>query len=130
GRSKAVRGDNLEQQVWADVETFLRNPEPVLGQLQARLESDAKGSDHIRRQIAQIEGLLAEKALERSRIVALYRRGRLSDAELESQIDEIGKEETALRTQLAELSSRIAGADSIGDTISSAQDLLQRLRAP
>ena len=29
-RSKAVRGDHLEHQVWSDVETFLRNPEPLL----------------------------------------------------------------------------------------------------
>ena len=46
-QAKAVRGDHLEQQVWSDVETFLRNPEPVLEQLHARLESDAKGSDQI-----------------------------------------------------------------------------------
>ncbi|MBI3681122.1 MAG: recombinase family protein [Acidobacteria bacterium] len=127
-QSKAVRGDHLEQQVWSDVETFLRNPEPVLQQLHARLESDAQGSDQIRKQVTRLEGLLAQKATERSRVVALYRRGRLTDADLDTQMDEIGKEEGALEAQIAELSGRIAGADSIGATISSAQTLLESLR--
>lgn len=76
-QSKSVRGDLLEEQIWSDVEAFLRNPGSVLQQLQARLESDAKGSEPIRQQIARLEGLLANKATERSRVVGLFRRGRL-----------------------------------------------------
>ena len=127
-QAKAVRGDHLEEQVWSDVEAFLRNPEPVLEQLHARLESDAKGSDQNRRQVARLEGLLAQKAAERSRVVGLFRRGRLTDADLDAQMDEIGKEETALEAQVAELGGRIAGADSIAASLGSAQALLEKLR--
>jgi site-specific DNA recombinase len=127
-QAKAVRGDQLEQQVWSDVETFLRNPEPVLQQLHARLESDAQGSDQTRKQLSRLEGQLAQKATERSRIVGLYRRGRLTDADLDAQMDEIGKEEAALEAQIADLGGRIAGADSIGANIRSAQTLLAELR--
>ena len=127
-QAKAIRGDQLESQVWSDVESFLRNPEPVLQQLHARLDSDAKGSDQTRKQVARLEGLLAQKATERNRVVGLYRRGRLNDAELDAQMDEIGKEETALEAQIAELGGRIAGADSIAGNISSAQALLAKLR--
>src|ERR1700730_15474962 len=107
--SKSVRGDQLEQQVWSDVETFLRNPEPVLQQLHAKLESDAQGSDQTRRQVARLEGLLAQKATERSRVVGLYRRGRLTETDLDAQMDEIGKEEAALEAQAAELRGKISG---------------------
>ena len=127
-QAKSVRGDQLEQQVWLDVESFLRNPEPVLEQLQARLSSEAKGSDQTRKQLARLEGLLSQKATERSRVVGLYRRGRLTDAELDAQMDEIGKEEAGLEAQIAELGGRIAGADSIAGNISSAQSLLAELR--
>jgi hypothetical protein len=58
----------------------------------------------------------------------LYRRGRLTDADLDAQVDEIAKEETALEAQIAELGGRIAGADSIAGNISSAQALLASLR--
>lgn len=43
-------------------------------------------------------------------------------------MDGIGKEEAALEGQLDELRGRMAGTDSIGDTISSAQTLLVELR--
>jgi len=127
-QAKSVRGDHLEQQVWSDVESFLRNPEPVLQQLHARLESDAKGSEQTQKQVARLEGLLAQKATERSRVVGLYRRGRLTEAELDAQMDQIGKEQTALETQIAELGGRMAGADSIAGSIRSAQALLKSLR--
>jgi site-specific DNA recombinase len=127
-QSKAVQGDHLEQQVWSDVEAFLRNPKPVLAQLHARLESDAQGSDQIRKQATRLEGLLAQKAMERSRVVGLYRRGRLTDTDLDAQMEEVGKEEAALEAQLVELRGRIAGADSIGANITSAQALLAKLR--
>jgi transcriptional regulator with XRE-family HTH domain len=78
--------------------------------------------------VTRLEGLLAQKAAERSRVVGLFRRGRLNDADLDGQMDEIGKEETALEAQIDELRGKIGGADSIGETVSSAQALLAELR--
>ena len=52
----------------------------------------------------------------------------MTDADLDAQMDEIGKEETALEVQIAELDGRIASADSIAGHISSAQALLANLR--
>lgn len=126
--SKAVRGDCLEDQVWSDVQMFLRNPGQVLQQLHARLETDARDSDQIRKQVSHLEGRVSQKATERSRVVGLYRRGRLSEAELDAQMDQIGDEESALNAQLLQLRGRISGTDSIKATINSAEALLARLR--
>src|SRR5664280_490200 len=126
--AKSIRGDHLEEQVWSDVESFLRDPNPVLEKLHARLESDSKGSDQTRKQITRLEGLLEQKATERSRVVGLYRRGRVTDADLDAQMDEIAKEQAALEAQIAELGGRMAGADSIAGNMSSAQALLASLR--
>ena len=123
-----VRGDLLEQQVWSEVEAFLRNPEPVLAQLHAKLESDALGSGDILKQLARLEGLLAQKAAERSRVVSLFRRGRLTDAQLDAEMDEIGKEETALEAQAADLRGKLGHAGSIAATVRSAETLLAELR--
>ncbi len=108
-QAKSVRGDELEQQVWSDVESFLRDPGPVLQQLHDRLEADAKGSEQVRSQVTRLEGLLAQKAIERSRVLGLFRRGRLTDADLDTQMDEIGKEETALQEHLGELGGQDRG---------------------
>jgi site-specific DNA recombinase len=127
-KSKSIRGDQLEEQVWSDVDSFLRNPDAVLEQLRAKLEGDAKGPDQIKHQVTRLEGLLAQKATERSRMVGLYRRGKLTDPELDAQMDEIGKEETALATQISELGGRIEAAGSIAEHVGSAQALLAQLR--
>jgi hypothetical protein len=74
------------------------------------------------------EGLLAQKATERSREVSLRRRGRLADADLDAQMDEIGKQKTALEAQIDELHGKITCADSISETVSSAQALLAEPR--
>ena len=127
-QAKAIRGDELEAQVWSDIETFLRNPGPVLQQLHSRLESDAKGSEKTRQQVTRLDGLLAKKAEERNRILGLFRRGRLDDKALDQQMDEIGKEQAALELQLEELRGKITSAESIAATISSAESLLAKLR--
>jgi site-specific DNA recombinase len=127
-QSKTIRGDQLERQLWADIQAFLRNPKPVLEKLQVRMEADAKGTDSIRKQIERLETLLAEKATERTRILGLYRRGRLNDGDLDTQMEEIGREDSTLQMQIRELRDKIASAESIDGTISSAQALLDRLR--
>ncbi len=127
-QSKPVRGDELERQVWSDIESFLRNPEQLLEQLHARLESDSQGVAVIREQAVHLGELIEAKSGERNRVLALYRRGRLSDVDLDTQLGEIDREETTLGAQLAELQSRLTGADSVASTVSSAQDFLERLR--
>jgi site-specific DNA recombinase len=126
--AKGIRGDVLEKQVWADVESFLRNPGPVLQQIQARLESEARGTDKTRDRLKRLGNLLEEKAIERNRVVALYRRGRLTDAALDEQMDEIDKEEAALKSQIDELRGKLDGVDSVSGAVSSAEALLANLR--
>jgi site-specific DNA recombinase len=124
--AKAVRGDELEQQVWSDILTFLRNPEGVLQQLQARLASESKGVDQMQKQVIRLEGLLAHKATERNRIVSLYRRGHLTDADLDTQMDEIGREQDGIESRLTELRAKLGGSDA--SALCSAEALLQALR--
>jgi site-specific DNA recombinase len=126
--SKIVRGDHLERLVWSDVEGFLRDPGSALQQLRDKLETDAKSTDKDRQKHRRLEGLLAEKANERSRVVGLYRRGRLTDADLDQQMNEIGQEEAALQAQLDELKGKLESSKSINSNLASAESLLAKLR--
>jgi site-specific DNA recombinase len=126
--SKAVRGDHLERLVWSDVEGFLRNPGRVLAQLREKLETDAHSAGKLKEKQRRLEGLLTAKATERNRVVGLYRRGRLTDAELDQQMSEIGQEEAALQAQLEELNGRMVNVGSIGANLGSAETLLTKLR--
>jgi transcriptional regulator with XRE-family HTH domain/DNA-binding transcriptional MerR regulator len=126
--AKSIRGDDLERQVWADIESFLRNPGAVLAQIQERLEADVKDTGKVHDRLKRLEGLLEQKAAERNRVVGLYRRGRLTDAALDAQMDEIGKEEDALNAQIDELRGQLRGEDSVATAVDSAEALLTKLR--
>ncbi|MBL8238352.1 MAG: recombinase family protein [Bryobacterales bacterium] len=126
--AKSVRGDLLEQQVWADVEAFLRNPEAVLAQLHAKLADETTGGPGAADKLARLEGLLAQKVAERGRVVGLFRRGRLSEEDLDTQMDEIAKEESALNAQAKQLRGMVGQASSIAGTLRSVESLLVELR--
>jgi len=123
-----VRGDHLEVQLWADVEQFLRNPGPVLQQLQAKLEADASGASKFEVQKARLESILAKKTQERVRVVGLFRRGRIDEKILDEQMAEIGDGEAALQAHIEELRGKVTSADSVRKTVGSAEALLARLR--
>jgi len=126
--SKDVNGTELERTVWSDVEAFLREPGPVLQQLQTKLQSEAEGATQNQQQLSRLEGVLAQKATERGRVLALFRRGRLSDPDVDAQMDEIDREEKSLASQADELRSKLTRADSINTTVSSVEALLVTLR--
>jgi site-specific DNA recombinase len=126
--SKAVRGEELEQMVWGDIEEFLRKPSVVIDRLQARMQAEAGDATKNRDRLHRLRGLLEGKAAERSKVVGLYRRGRLNDAELDEQVEEIDKDATGLTAQISELESKLGGTDSNGAVLESAEALLTRLR--
>ena len=127
--SRAVRGEELEQMVWTDVEEFLRKPSVVIEHLQARMRNDANDATKDKERLRRLRLLLEDKADERNKVVGLYRRGRLNDAELDRQMEEIDKDAAGLAAQIAELECKIGGAEASSGLLESAQGLLTRLRA-
>src|ERR1051326_6447339 len=126
--SKDIRGDGLEELIWSDVEGFLRNPGPVLEQLHGQLVG-ASSHPTTKLDRAHLEASLKVKGDERARVVALFRRSRISEAELDSQLDEIAAEEESLRRSLAELDGDAQAAARTDDYLSSAGALHAELRA-
>jgi len=126
--SKDVNGSFVEQAIWADVENFLRKPSVVIRQLQERLVAERSDSRRQQERLGRLENTLAGKAVERNRILGLFRKGRISEADLERQMDEIDSEETGLRAQIEELSSGIRGVANVSAQIQSTQALLEKLR--
>jgi len=92
--------------------------------MQAEAGDGTKNRDRLRR----LRGLLEGKASERSKVVGLYRRGRINDAELDEQVEEIDKDAAGLTAQIAELESKLSGTDESGAALDGAEALLTRLR--
>jgi site-specific DNA recombinase len=114
--------------VWADVQEFLRKPSVVVEQLRARMRSDSNDTVKDRQRLIRLRGLLEGKAGERNKVVGLYRKGILNDAELAQQLDEIDKEAAGLASQIEELELKQGGVDSNAAAVENAETLLTRLR--
>jgi site-specific DNA recombinase len=126
--SKDVNGHFLEQSVWADVEGFLRHPGAVIEQLRVRLASERSDSKRGRERLAHLESALAKKTGERDRILGLFRKGRISETDLDRQMDQIDREEAGIRANIETLASSLRGVADAGAHLQSTQAFLEKLR--
>jgi site-specific DNA recombinase len=126
--SKDVNGDFLERSVWSDIEDFLRNPGAVIEQLRQRLAAERSDSHRGQERLARLEDALASKPAERDRILALFRKGRITDEDLDRQMDQIDREEAGIRANIEELSAGLRGVADATAQLQSTQALLEKLR--
>jgi transcriptional regulator with XRE-family HTH domain len=125
--AKSINGKYVEEVVWADIESFLRDPGEILERLRDRLSM--KGDEEQRRQkeLEQFRDRLEEKTAERERMLGLFRRGRIDDATLDQHLDIINAETVGLQAEI-DMAER---ALSVGDQtaqLKSAESLLAALR--
>jgi DNA-binding transcriptional regulator YiaG len=124
--SKDMNGSFLEQAIWNDIEGFLRNPGEVAEALRQNIakQGSTEAPELDRR---AIEGALASKSEERSRVLALFRKGRIDEAALDAQLSDIETEETALQERLT-AANRVEPATSMA-ALASVEEMLKKLQA-
>ena len=71
---------------------------------------------------------LSHKEEEKERVLDLYRRGRITIADLERQLEKIAQEEADLKARLTSLDTTLRGQAAIATRLQEAQDVLQTLR--
>ncbi len=101
-KAKSIRGDCLVPLVWGDCVRFLLEPGDIIEELTAELNQTSEAA------LTEAERQLVEDALgnisgQRDRIIDVYRRGRITADEFDSQMESIGDEEETLRRRLADL---------------------------
>lgn len=126
--SKAINGERLEAEVWADLDEFMRNPDDVLVELAEQLHGEETRADQMRDALAGLKMQFGAKQAERDTMLALYRRGRIDAAALDRQLDQIAEEEGDLRVLVTEQESALSQADRIESDLRSAEALLREAR--
>lgn len=100
--AKSLRGDQMHEIVWGDVERFLRAPGDLIEELKTeRHETGASAQLEAERHV--VESALTGIPQRRDRILDAYSRQRIDDDEFDRAMDAIVEEEKALRNRLAEL---------------------------
>lgn len=126
--AKTVNADWLEDFIWQDCRAFIENPGDALAdaqrQLRERLEQTT-GTEGRRRELL---GQIAEKDGERERVLTMYRRGRITITEAETEMDAIARETATLREMMEALRAQEALAAAQEAHLSDATTMLLKLR--
>lgn len=126
--AQSVDGDMLETLIWQDIENFLRNPGAVLDLLAQQLNQRGDEADQLRAEVARLQQSLQARNREKDTVITLFRRGRIDERSLDSQLDQIQQEERDLQHQIDHLQELMQEAQAVESTLRSTQELLQRLR--
>jgi hypothetical protein len=118
----------LEDAVWVRVRAFARDPGPFLEESRRRLRTRPDERSALEARSHRLANEIAAKGEERDRIVALFRRGRISAEEADREFDAIEGEAHQLQAQLAEVDARLAAAQAEMVQLDAIGDLLADLR--
>ena len=114
--------------MWADIVGFLREPGEVLEQLHAALLARGADPARARAELDRLEKLVAGHEAERATLYRLFRRGAMTEGDLEAQIAEISAEAGALTDERERLQGEWERARNSQGALESAEQLLDRLR--
>ena len=125
--AKNLNGDYVERLVWADIESFLRNPGELLGRLRDRLAMQDGERQRRQKELGGLEAMLAQKTEEQNRILVLFRRDRIDEKTLEEQLDQIKVEAEDLQLEIDTVSRTLSAGDRTAQ-LQSAESLLATWR--
>jgi hypothetical protein len=103
-------------------------PGEALTEAQRQLSERLRQTDRLEGEQQSVEQALSEKAIERERIMTLFRRGHATLHDVEAQLEAIMQETTALRTTLGVLQAQQALVQAYEAHYDEAETLLTRLR--
>jgi site-specific DNA recombinase len=101
----------VERLVWADIESFLRNPGEILERLRDRGAMQDGERQRLQKALDELTTRLQQKAGERDRVLGLFRRGRIDDATLDQQLDQINTETFRLHAEIEAATNALTAGD-------------------
>jgi site-specific DNA recombinase len=120
--------EQLEKEVWEDIERFLCNPGDVIEQLQASINRESVGRENAGQDISGLQTAFAEKQRERQRILELYRRSVITEDDLTVQLEAISKEQATLEREIENCQSHLRKRQSEQEMLHSVEQLLREIR--
>jgi len=126
---KAISAVHIEEVVWRAVARFIRSPGEALHLLAAQVGSQAGAAETQRERLARIQAELDTYQSQRDAVVALFRRGRISERDLDRQLDDITREESGVHHERERIMAALQTANNAQDRLTGARTLLQQLHA-
>ncbi len=122
------RAEEVEGKIWQDVAQFARNPGEPIAELHEKMKGQAKETEDVAAELADVGRQIMAKKGEQDSVITLFRRKRISEDQLDKQLDELNREIQALtERQQALLAVQMRAQAQEADMIS-AEAMLEELR--
>jgi site-specific DNA recombinase len=118
----------LEDAVWEECRRFILNPGDALDEARRKLRERMTESAGFEGRHRALLGQLAEKEAERERVLTLFRRGTISDAEAERELEAIAKEAGQVREMIESLRAQTALIEAQEAFLTDSATLLSQLQ--
>jgi len=126
--ARSIGAGLLEGIVWQDVKQFVEDPGPVIALLEQKAKEQIEKAKPVEVELAEIEKVLAAKQAERERVISLFRKGFISEAETQRELLALGKEMEALAQRKEILFDQQGRHEALKTKTINAQLLLEQLR--
>ncbi|MCB0020822.1 MAG: recombinase family protein [Anaerolineales bacterium] len=100
--SRTIGSKKADDYVWSKVKDVLNNPEFLLSKARERVARLQHEVDSTRQQAEEIQAHIARVGKERQWVITQARIGRISDQDMEGQLQELETQEAYLRRELSE----------------------------
>lgn len=104
--ARMVRSDELENAVWEDIKSFVKNPGSIMDLLEAGLSLKKNGAGSVGSDMHLLEGLITDKHGLREKIVSLYAKGVVTAQEAEKELKNLSDDIETLTARKEFLFSR------------------------
>lgn len=127
----SVRQDDLESIIWADIESFIRNPESVIDRLLEQQREMSKSANDIQANIFKLDKRIEKNQKQKTNIVLAIGSGKISNDDAASAIEQLNGEIDTLNIQIKELETRLKNENADGGRriINDTNDLILALNS-
>lgn len=119
----------VENYVWNDVCNFINNPGEAINQLEDNLEIKKSEKSKIIKQREQLLYNIENKDDEKQSILDLYRNKKITNKDLEIQLDKIAEEIKQSEALIKEIDRDLQSQSSVEEKFNSVEELLSSLKA-
>lgn len=84
--SKQIKAEPLEEAVWRDIVSFVKNPGEVVKLLQHKINHTTANEKPVQQELEQIEAALAGKKAARGRVVSMVSKGIISEGDAVAEL--------------------------------------------
>lgn len=118
----------IEETVWKEIRCFALHPDAVIERFAEQVRAEEAARVPLEREFGGVEEAIAGKMAERRRLIALARRGVVTEAEAAYELDQLQSEIDTLDARRANIFQRTAESQSARNRMVSAAALLAEIR--